>query len=60
LLRTVLAEHQSIVGAAVLSGTRVAAEAPAPAVDLRDTVLGRVESLPILDPRGFWDLIKRR
>jgi putative PIN family toxin of toxin-antitoxin system len=23
-------------------------------------VLGRVDALPILDPRGFWDLVKRR
>ncbi len=23
-------------------------------------VLGRVGSLPILDPRGFWDLVRRR
>jgi putative PIN family toxin of toxin-antitoxin system len=23
-------------------------------------VLGRVEAVPILDPRGFWDLVRRR
>jgi putative PIN family toxin of toxin-antitoxin system len=111
VLRTVLAEHELIVGETVLTelgrvlrekiGTPeaqardvvafvrqhavVAAETPIPAVDMRDAndlpilagaiqggaevlvtgdkdllVLGRVESLPILDPRGFWDLIKGR
>ena len=111
VLRTVLAEHELIVGETVLTelgrvlrekiGTpdaqardvvgfvrqhaHVAAEVPVPTVDLRDPndlpilagaiqgaaevlvtgdkdllVLGRVESVPILDPRGFWDLITGR
>lgn len=111
VLRTVLAEHELVVGETVLAelgrvlkekiGTPeaqardvvafvrqhalVAAETPVPAIDVRDAndlpilagaiqggaevlvtgdedllVLGRVESLPILDPRGFWDLIKGR
>jgi putative PIN family toxin of toxin-antitoxin system len=111
VLRTVLAEHELIVGETVLTelgrvlkekiGTPeaqardvvgfvrqhavVAAETFVPPVDVRDAndlpilsgaiqggaevlvtgdndllVLGRVESLPILDPRGFWRLIKGR
>lgn len=111
VLRTVLAEHELVVGETVLAelgrvlkekiGTPeaqardvvafvrqhalVAAETPVPAIDVRDAndlpilagaiqggaevlvtgdedllVLGRVESLPIRDPRGFWDLIKGR
>jgi putative PIN family toxin of toxin-antitoxin system len=111
VLRTVLAEHELIVGETVLAelgrvlkekiGTpeaqardvvafvrqhaRMAAEVPVPTVDLRDPndlpilagaiqgaaevlvtgdkdllVLRRVGSLPILDPRGFWDLITGR
>jgi uncharacterized protein len=111
VLRTVLAEHELVVGEPVLAelgrvlkekiGTPeaqardvvafvrqhalVAAETPVPAIDVRDAndlpilagaiqggaevlvtgdedllVLGRVESLPIRDPRGFWDLIKGR
>ena len=110
VLRTVLAEHQLIVGETVLTelarvlgqkiGTPemqvrdvvgfvrqhalVAAEAPLPAVDVRDAtdlpilaaallgaaevlvtgdkdllVLRRVDTLPILDPRAFWELAKR-
>lgn len=111
VVRTVLAEHELIVGETVLTelgrvlkekiGTPeaqardvvafvrqhavVAAETPISAVDIRDAndlpilagaiqggaevlvtgdknllVLGRVGSFPILDPRGFWDLITRR
>jgi putative PIN family toxin of toxin-antitoxin system len=111
VLRTVLAEHELIIGETVLTelgrvvkekiGTPeaqardvvafvrqhalVAAETPVPAVDVRDAtdlpilagaihggaevlvtgdkdllVLVRVGSLPILDPRGFWDLIAGR
>jgi uncharacterized protein len=110
VVRTVLAEHELIVGETVLAElarvlrekigvaegqardvvgfvrqhARVAAEAPLPAVDLRDAtdllilaaailggadalvtgdkdllVLGRVDTLPILDPRAFWGLVKR-
>jgi uncharacterized protein len=109
VLRTVLAEHELIVGETVLTelarvlrekiGTPdvqvrdvvgfvrehalVAAEAPLPAVDIRDAtdlpilaaalvgaadalvtgdkdllVLKRVQALPILDPRAFWELAK--
>ncbi len=111
VVRTVLAEHELIVGETVLAELRrvlrdkiglpeaqardvaafvrqhalVAAEAPLPAIDVRDVndlpilagaiqggaevlvtgdndllVLGRLPTLPILDPRGFWGLIKRR
>jgi putative PIN family toxin of toxin-antitoxin system len=111
VLRTVLAEHELIVGETVLAelgralkektrtpeaqvrdvvafvrqNAMVATETPVPAVDVRDAndlpilagaiqgaaevlvtgdkdllVLKRVASLPILDPRGFWELIKRR
>jgi putative PIN family toxin of toxin-antitoxin system len=109
VLRTVLAEHELIVGKTVLAElgrvlqekigipkaqTRdvvdfvrkqavVAPEVPVPEVDLRDAtdlpmlaaalqggadvlvtedkdllVLRQVDALPIVDPRGFWDLLK--
>ncbi len=109
VVRTVLAEHELIVGETVLAelgrvlhekiGTGeaqardvvtfvrqhalVAREVPVPPTDLRDPndaailaaatqgragvlvtgdkdllVLGRVESVKIVDPRGFWELIK--
>ncbi len=111
VLRTVLAEHELIVGETALAElgrvleektdtpeaqardvvafvrqhALVAAEAPIPAVDVRDAndlpvlagalraaaeilvtgdkdllVLEQVETLPIPDPRGFWDRIKGR
>jgi putative PIN family toxin of toxin-antitoxin system len=109
VLRTVLAEHQLLVGETVLTElgrvlrekiglpeaqlrdvvafvrqhALVAPELPVPAVEVRDPtdlpilaaaihgaaevlvtgdkdllVLARVEALPILDPRGFWGLVK--